>query len=176
MHLANTGTADINSDPVLLSLGPYYTYCNPPSPAIHNWHTLHYFWSLFFVTLCDIFHKGGLLTFASSITIIQANFLQAVSPDFRWWSFCKTCGPLSLRTSLIAQLAKNPPANSGDPRDMGSIPESEGSPGERNGNPLQYFCLENPIDKGDWWATVHEVIESDTIEHIYMHIHCHWMS
>ena len=125
MHLANTGTADINSDPVLLSLGPYYTYCNPPSPAIHNWHTLHYFWSLFFVTLCDIFHKGGLLTFASSITIIQANFLQAVSPDFRWRSFCKTCGPLSLRTSLIAQLAKNPPANSGDPRDMGSIPESK---------------------------------------------------
>ena len=50
----------------------------------------------------------------------------------------------------MAQLAKNPPANSGDPRDVGSISESGRPPEVGNGNPLQYFCLENLIDKGDW--------------------------
>ena len=40
---------------------------------------------------------------------------------------------------------------------MGSIPESERSPGERNGNPLQYSCLGNPMDRGAWWAMVHGV-------------------
>ena len=41
--------------------------------------------------------------------------------------------------------------------DLGSIPGSGRSPGEGNGNPLQYFCLENPMDRGAWWATVHGV-------------------
>ena len=44
-------------------------------------------------------------------------------------------------------MVKNPPANAGDERDVGSIPESGRSPGEGHGNPLQYFCLENPVDK-----------------------------
>ena len=42
-------------------------------------------------------------------------------------------------------------------RGAGSIPESRRSPGEGNGNPLQYSCLGNPMDRGDWWATVHGV-------------------
>ena len=46
--------------------------------------------------------------------------------------------------------------------DLGSIPGSGRSPGERNGNPLQYFCLENPMDGGAWWATVHGVTKSRT--------------
>ena len=41
-----------------------------------------------------------------------------------------------------------------------SIPGSGRSPGERNGNPLQYSCLKNPMDRGDWWATVHGVARS----------------
>ena len=49
--------------------------------------------------------------------------------------------------------------NVGDP---GSIPGSGRSPGERNGNPLQYFCLENSMDGGAWWVTVHGVIKSRT--------------
>ena len=49
-------------------------------------------------------------------------------------------------------VVKNPPANAGD---VGSIHESGRSPGEGNGNPLQYSCLGNPKDKGVWWATVH---------------------
>ena len=54
-------------------------------------------------------------------------------------------------------MVKNPPANAGDVRDAGLIPRSGRSPGERNGNPLQYSCLENPMDRGAWQATVHGV-------------------
>ena len=46
--------------------------------------------------------------------------------------------------------------------DLGSIPRSGISPGEGNGNPLQYTCLENPMDRGAWWATVHGVAKSQT--------------
>ena len=49
--------------------------------------------------------------------------------------------------------------NGGDP---GSIPELGRSSGEGNGNPLQYFCLENPMDGGAWWATAHRVTKSRT--------------
>ena len=67
--------------------------------------------------------------------------------------------------SLAAQLVKNLPVmpeiayNAGDP---GLIPGLGRSPGEGNGNPLQYFCLENPRDRGAWWATVHGVPKSWT--------------
>ena len=54
-------------------------------------------------------------------------------------------------------MVKNPPANARDIRDVGSIPGSGRSPGGKNGNPLQYSCLENPMDRGAWWATVHAV-------------------
>ena len=47
--------------------------------------------------------------------------------------------------------------------DLGLIPESERSPGEGNGNPLQYSCLENPMDGGAWWATVHWVAKSQIL-------------
>ena len=65
-------------------------------------------------------------------------------------------------TSHVALVVKNLPANAGDIRDAGSIPGSERSPGEGNGNPLQYSCLENPMDRGAWQATVHEVAKSQT--------------
>ena len=58
-------------------------------------------------------------------------------------------------------VVKNPPANAEDVRDMGSILGLGRFPGEQ-GNPLQYFCLENPMDKGVWWATVHRVVKSWT--------------
>ena len=54
-------------------------------------------------------------------------------------------------------MVKNPPANAGDIKDSGSIPGSGRSPGGGHGNPLQYSCLENSMDSGAWWATVHEV-------------------
>ena len=59
-------------------------------------------------------------------------------------------------------VVKNPPAKPGDVRDAGSIPESGRFPGEGNGNPLQYFSLENPMDRGIWWAIVHRVAKSQT--------------
>ena len=54
---------------------------------------------------------------------------------------------------------KNPPASAGD---VGSIPESGSSPGDGNGNPLRYSCLENPMDRGAWQPTVHGVAKSQT--------------
>ena len=54
-------------------------------------------------------------------------------------------------------MVKNPPANAGDARDMGSIFRLERFPGKGNGNQLQYSCLENPMDRGAWQAILHEV-------------------
>ena len=69
-----------------------------------------------------------------------------------------------IRASHVVLLVKNPPANAGDARDMSSIPGSGRFPGEGNGNTIQYSCLENPIDRGAWQATVYWVIkELDTI-------------
>ena len=53
-------------------------------------------------------------------------------------------------------------ASASNAGDLGSIPGSGRSPGEGNGNPLQYSCLENPMDRGAWWATVHGVAKSQT--------------
>ena len=54
-------------------------------------------------------------------------------------------------------MVKNMPASAGYAGDVPSIPQSERSPGGGNDNPLQYSCLENPMDRGVWWATVHGV-------------------
>ena len=62
----------------------------------------------------------------------------------------------------MALKVKNPLANAGDIRDLGSIPGLERSPGEGHGNPLQYSSLENPVDRGAWQATVHRVAQSQT--------------
>ena len=65
-------------------------------------------------------------------------------------------------------ICSDPPANAGDARDTGSIPGSGRSPGGWNGTRLQYSCLENSMDRGAWWATVHRVAESDTAEWLNM--------
>ena len=59
-------------------------------------------------------------------------------------------------------VVKNLPANAGDLRDAGLIPEWGRRWGEGNGNPLQYSCLENPLDREAWWATVHRVTKGWT--------------
>ena len=68
-------------------------------------------------------------------------------------------------------VVKNLPANAGDP---GLIPESGRSQGEESGNPLQYSCLGNPMDRGAWWATAHEVIKSRT--QLNSNNHCLWVT
>ena len=59
-------------------------------------------------------------------------------------------------------VVKNLPANAGDAGDTSSIPGSGRSPGIGNGSPLQCSCLENSMDRGAWWATVHEAGKSQT--------------
>jgi len=63
----------------------------------------------------------------------------------------------------VAQTVKNLPASTGD---AGSIPGSGRSPGEGNGYPLQYSCLENSMDRATWWATVHGIAELETSEQL----------
>ena len=64
--------------------------------------------------------------------------------------------------SQAALVAKNPPANAGDVRDVGLLPGLGRVPGGGHGNPLQYSCLENPMDRGAWRSTVHGVTKSWT--------------
>ena len=64
--------------------------------------------------------------------------------------------------SQVALVVKNTLANAGDSGDKGLIPGPGRSPGGGSGNPLQYSCLENPMDRGAWRATVHGVAESWT--------------
>ena len=57
-------------------------------------------------------------------------------------------------------VVKNPPVNAGDIRDSGSLPEWGRSPGGGHDNPLQYSCLEDPMDREAWWVTVHNIAKS----------------
>ena len=64
--------------------------------------------------------------------------------------------------SQVVLVVKNPPANAGDLRAVGLIPGSGRPSGGGNGSPLQCSCLENPMDRGAWWAAVHRVTKSQT--------------
>ena len=68
----------------------------------------------------------------------------------------------------MALVVKNTPTNAGDIRDAGSIPGLGRSPRGGHGNPLQYYCLENPMDRGAWGTTVHGVAKSQT--RLSMHV------
>ena len=67
-----------------------------------------------------------------------------------------------VQASQVAQLVKNTLANARDARGIGSIPGLGGSTGMGNGNPLQYSCLENTMDRGAWWAAVHGISKRRT--------------
>ena len=71
-------------------------------------------------------------------------------------------GDHTLRITRQEPVVKNLPANAGDIRDTGLIPGSGRSPRGGNGNPFQYSCLENPMDRGAWQVTVHRVAKSRT--------------
>ena len=69
---------------------------------------------------------------------------------------------LNIWASQVARVVKTLPAKAGDIRDLGSLPGWGRSPRGGHGNPFQYSCLENPLDKGAWWATVYSVTKSQT--------------
>ena len=78
---------------------------------------------------------------------------------------------LALRAFQVALVVKNPPAHVGDGRDLGLTPGSRRSPGGGHGNPVQYSCLENPMDRGAWKATIHSVAKSWTWLSEWAHMH-----
>ena len=69
---------------------------------------------------------------------------------------------LDVGASHVDLVVKKVSANAGDLRNVGLIPGSGRFPGEGHGNPFQYTCLKNPMDRGAWWATVHGVTKSRT--------------
>ena len=78
------------------------------------------------------------------------------------WSDLAAAAAASVLASQVALVVKNRPANAGDGRALGSIPGLGSFPGGGHGNPLWYSCLENPMDRGAWWARVHGVSQSRT--------------
>ena len=76
---------------------------------------------------------------------------------------CMNCGEVNIKGGFPGgTVVKNLPANAGDTRDTGSIPGLGRSSGGGNGNPLQYSCLENSMDRGAWWVPVRGVAENRT--------------
>ena len=112
------------------------------------------------------------LSITNSQSLLKLMSIESVMPS----NHLILCHPLLLRPKLTynqissmifpGAVVRNPPANAGDARDAGLIPGSGRCPGEGNGYPLQYSCLENPMDRRAWWATVHGFSKkSDTTKH-----------
>ena len=83
----------------------------------------------------------------------------------------KLCTDTYLMAFAGGAVAKNLPASGGNARGEGLIPGLGRSPGEGNDNPLQYSCLESPIDRSAWQVTAQGVAELDTTEHTHTHMH-----
>ena len=77
----------------------------------------------------------------------------------------------SMGASQVVLVVRSSPGHAGDLRDAGLIHGSGRSPGGGQGNPLQFSCLENPMDRGAWGATVHGVTELDTTKQVSTHAH-----
>ena len=103
------------------------------------------------ISLFSLFVKNSTMYWLKTMELIPKQL-------FSWGTF-KTYLQLWVTDAKISKysqmvlVVKNPPANAGDARDMGLIPGLRQSPGVGNGNPLQYSCLENPMDREAWWAT-----------------------
>ena len=102
-------------------------------------------WQCCSVWVSTPLRPGGLLALSPNPTPTHVFFFLIPSPQ-------------------VVLAIKSLPANAIDVRDTGSIPGSSRSPGGGHANPLQYSCLENPMDRGAWQATVHRVTESDMTE------------
>ena len=98
--------------------------------------------------------------FVSCLIIPSQRHSPKFSSHFKALGFCP--GLYFCWTSQVALVVKNLPSNAGDIRDTGLLPGLGRSPAGANGNTLQYSSLENPVDRGVWWATVHRVTKSWT--------------
>ena len=112
---------------------------------------------LFFIFICinqyaKDFLISSKITTRASLVVQRIIFLNSVYFDLY-------LDYLYSKTSLVIQSVKISTYNA---RDLGSIPGSGRSPGEGNGNPLQYSCLQNSKNRGTWWATVHVIIKNWT--------------
>ena len=92
------------------------------------------------------------------------NWITKYWQNIQWVSKASLCLEKCLRASKVALVVKNPSANSGD---ACSILGWGRSPGEGNGNPLQYSCLGNPMHRGAWWVTVHGIAKDWTWQSIH---------
>ena len=88
----------------------------------------------------------------SKISVYYSGFSRKVEPTECVCVCVCVCVYRHIQASQVMLLVMNPPANAGGLRDVGVIPRSERSPGAGHGNPLWYSCLENPMDRGAWWA------------------------
>ena len=116
-------------------------------------------------------HWGDIHSGEQYSLMVKTLILEPCGAGFKIWpSQLKWTRAVCLWASYFPHLwasqeeleVKNPPANAGDIRDMGSIPGSGRSPGGGHGDPLQYSRVENPMDRGAWWPTVHRVTQSRT--------------
>ena len=107
---------------------------------------LYHLFFIAFFSLCQL---------SLILTVFQYPILSPLLTNFY-------AGIFIIWASQVALGVKNPPANAGDIRDMGSFPGWGRSPGVGNGNPLQYSWLENPMDRAAWWAAVHRMVKSQT--------------
>ena len=103
--------------------------------------------------------------------IMQPNFSTLYRAELK---LCSLKWALWFGPSQAVQVVKNLAANTGDLRGVSLIPGSERSPGGGHGNPLQYSCRENPMDRGAWWATAHKITKSWTgLKQLSMHAIIH---
>ena len=101
------------------------------------------------------------LSFCTCLVIYHFSF-NLYFPNGKWCWIIFMCLFATCGASQVALTIKNLCASAGDIREAGSILGSGGSPGGGHGNPLQYSCLENPMDREAYWATVHRVTKSQT--------------
>ena len=150
-----------------------------------EWFLIHarviYYYCRIWVTLPTC---GTHLSFSgrdhSSCVLLNAHYVLGLGLDVLYSRFllaltvAQQVGTIFISwTSQVALVVKNPPGNARDIRDTGSIPGSGRSPGGGPSNPLQYFCLENPMDRGAWWATVHNKWSNLTHTHTHTHTCTH---
>ena len=136
-----------------------FIFCHPPASSLYPAHpeVLSMLFLKFLPSSCTSLPSLLLFPLSKPTATTKDSGLVLCIP------FLSLLTPFS-RASLVAQLVKNVPANAGDARDVGLIPGSGRFPGEGNGNPFQYSCLENSMERRAWLATVHGITEMDTTE------------